>query len=523
MSVSFKRALDASAPKFFGVAALTILSIALAAPAFAQKSKDTLRIGFADPIEPADSYFFSKPEQGVITRSIYDGLIHFDDINGKFRPLLAKSWKWIDNLTLEMEIREDVKFHNGKKFTIDDVMYQLNWAIDPKSNHKQPRAVEWIKSVEKLSSTKFRIHAKKPDALALLRLAKSVWIYDSEQHAKFADKRDYGRKSFNGTGPYKITSFSENEGIMAERVDSYNIGAYWKNASNIKYIQALAIPDNQSRIAHLLTDRIDVLREISPDQTADLIKDPRFTSTALNGMNFTYFMLDATGRAGAKALTDVRVRKALFMAVNRQELAKNLLPEGTQLMDALCFKFMTACGYTTQPPAFDPEGAKKLLAEAGYKDGFELQIADYMQETAATAVKVSGDLHKIGIKANVQKYTFTTLRKARDDGKLQSLVAYYTMAGGPDASAGLDFFYREESRDYARDPLITGPMDKATEELDEEKRRVVYQAIFDRINDQSYVMTMTTLPTVFVHTKEIAIRPGSLEPYGALGRDFFWN
>jgi peptide/nickel transport system substrate-binding protein len=184
---------------------------------------------------------------------------------------------------------------------------------------------------------------------------------------------------------------------------------------------------------------------------------------------------------------------------------------------------MTACGYTTQPPAYNPEGAKKLLAEAGYKDGFELQIADYMQETAATAIKVTGDLHKIGIKASVQKHTFTTLRKARDDGKLQALVAYYTMAGGPDASAGLDFFYREESRDYARDKSILEGMDKAAEELDEEKRRAIYQTVFDRINDQSYIMTMTTLPTVFVHTKEISIRPGSLEPYGALGRDFFWN
>ncbi|MCD6073549.1 MAG: hypothetical protein K0Q70_432 [Rhodospirillales bacterium] len=514
--------MSASPTRVLG-AALAVLSLSLAAPALAQKSKDTLRIGFVDPIEPADAYFFSKPEQGVITRSIYDGLIHFDDINGKFRPLLAKSWKWVDTKTLEMEIRDDVKFHNGKKFTIDDVMYQLNWTIDPKSNHQQPRAVEWIKSVEKLSATKFRIHAKQPDALALLRLAKSVWIYDSEQHAKFADKRDYGRKSFNGTGPYKITTFSENEGITAERVDSYNIGAFWKNASNIKRIQAMAIPDNQARVAHLLTDRLDVLKETSTDQTADLIKDPRFTSTALNGMNFTYFQIDATGRAGQKATMDPRVRKALFMAVNRQELATKLLPEGTQLMDALCFKFMTACGYSTQPPAYDPEGAKKLLAEAGFKDGFELQIADYMQETAATAIKVTGDLHKIGIKASVQKHTFTTLRKARDEGKLQALVAYYTMAGGPDASAGLDFFFREESRDYARDKFILEGMDKAAAELDEEKRRGTYQAVFDRINDQSYIMTMTTLPTVFVHTKDVAIRPGSLEPFGALGRDFFWN
>ncbi len=498
-------------------------AVALAIPAYAQKSKDTVRIAFTDPIEPADAYFFSKPEQGAITRSIYDGLVHFDDINGKFRPLLAKSWKWINTTTLEMEIRDDVKFHNGKKFTIDDVVYQLNWAIDPKSNHQQPRAVDWIKSVEKLSGTKIRINAKQPDALALLRLAKSVWIYDADLHGKLADKRDYGRKSPNGTGPYKITSFNENEGISAERVDSYNIGAYWKNASNIKRIQAMAIPDDQARIAHLLTDRIDVLKETSPDQTRELVKDPRFASTALNGMNFTYFMLDATGRAGQKALTDARVRRALFMAVNRQELATNLLPEGTQLMDALCFKFMTACGYNTQPPAYNPEAAKKLLAEAGYPNGFEIAITDYMPETAATAVKVAGDLHKIGIKANIQKLTFTTLRKARDEGKLQALVAYYTMAGGPDASAGLDFFYREDSRDYARDKSITEAMDKGAAELDEEKRRKIYQDVFDRINEQSYIMTMTTLPTVFVHTQEVAIRPGSLEPYGALGRDFFWR
>src|SRR3954471_23364738 len=110
-----------------GAAALSLL---LAVPAQAQKSKDTLRIVINDMFGAIDPYNFPHDEGGSFYRTIYDNLVNFDEWNGKFVAGLAKSWKRIDNQTIEMELRDDVTFHNGDKFTAQDVKDTTEWLGD---------------------------------------------------------------------------------------------------------------------------------------------------------------------------------------------------------------------------------------------------------------------------------------------------------------------------------------------------------------------------------------------------------
>ncbi|MEE2998884.1 MAG: ABC transporter substrate-binding protein, partial [Pseudomonadota bacterium] len=117
--------------KFVQIIAL-IVSVAITSGAMAQKSKDTLRIGFADPISVVDLAYDPKPEIALTARIVFDGLVHYDDFTGKFYPLLAKSWKRINPKTMDFELRNDVKFHDGSEFDADDVVYTINWLISPK-------------------------------------------------------------------------------------------------------------------------------------------------------------------------------------------------------------------------------------------------------------------------------------------------------------------------------------------------------------------------------------------------------
>src|SRR5690606_1075780 len=131
--------------------------------------------------------------------------------------------------------------------------------------------------------------------------------------------------------------------------------------------------------------------------------------------------LDARGRSARKELSDQRVRKAIMMAIDRKSIAQNLIPGKPQLANAQCLPGMLACHVTTEPPAYDPVAAKKLLAEAGYPNGFDLVI---LSRTLARnpAVAVAGQLRQIGINATVDYRTVIGYRKARDDGELQIAV-----------------------------------------------------------------------------------------------------
>src|SRR4051812_29417433 len=122
-------------PRFAGgwTLALMLASVSAVMPAQAQKAKDTLRLAYADPISTVVEYDDTKPETGTTARAVFDTLMCFDREKAVFTPLLATSWTRIDDRTLEFKLRDDVVFHDGSKFSADDVVYTLNWVIDPKS------------------------------------------------------------------------------------------------------------------------------------------------------------------------------------------------------------------------------------------------------------------------------------------------------------------------------------------------------------------------------------------------------
>ena len=108
------------------------LATALTAPAFAQKSKDTLRVAINDVFSTLDSYHFPQDEVGYFVRAMYGTLVAMDEHTGKLVPQLAKSWRRISPTTLEFDLRDDVTFHSGNKFTAEDVKHTIAYLGDPK-------------------------------------------------------------------------------------------------------------------------------------------------------------------------------------------------------------------------------------------------------------------------------------------------------------------------------------------------------------------------------------------------------
>src|SRR6185437_11281044 len=131
-----------------GAAAAIAAAIALlsAQDARAGKADDTLNIAWDQPVDNVDAYFNTNREGILIARLVWDNLIERDPDSFEYKPSLATSWRWVDDLTLEFELRKGVKFHNGEAFDADDVVYTLNFVSDPANKVLNTTNVNWIKS-----------------------------------------------------------------------------------------------------------------------------------------------------------------------------------------------------------------------------------------------------------------------------------------------------------------------------------------------------------------------------------------
>lgn len=475
---------------------------ALAAhPALAQKSKDTMRIALAEALPVIDSYYSNSNDGSFYYREVYEPLVRYDDGIGKFTPALAASWKQIDDKTVEFELRQDVKFHNGKPFTADDVVHMHNWRADPKLRITAASRLQWIAKTEKTGPYTVRVISHEPTAPALNLLAANMFYYDSDIHSKLKEKSDYGKTPI-GTGSIKVNRFDANSQVLhVERFEEFNHGVkpVWK------YAQGVPIPDREAQTAHMIAGTIDVMRVANKSQYDDLPKLPHLVGYSRNQLTHLEMYLDARDRAKQPALNDVRVRRAIFMAVDRAELAKHIVPGEAHVVDSYCDKVMFACpefGLKQRP--FDPAAAKKLLEEAGYKDGFDMEIVTRALSREA-GVAIAGMLRKIGIRASVQHVTMNVYRDRRNEGSVQAVVADTPIGNMPDTSNAFRLYFGSEGSSFADDKEMFALEQQGLTTIDEEKRKAIYQKMSQKLFDDAYILPISNWPDTFVHTKDVKI------------------
>ena len=507
--------------KFIAAIAASTAIVAAAGPAAAQKSADTLRVGFYDPISVVDIAFDPKGETAFTARAVYDTLISFNEGTGKFEPSLAKSWKRINPTTIEFTLRDDVKFHDGSPFDADDVVYSINWLADPKVKFRIKSRFLWIKNAEKVDKYTVRVISKRPAAVALARLAISVPIMPSDAHGAIKNKIDFGKKPI-GTGPYRVTMVDSTKGIRFVRNDNFKHGSKANPPGTIKNIHIFPIPDVQTQVAQMITGGLDMMHNVPKDQTDALAADPRISVTISNSLLFRYIYFDSIGRSGNKALTDVRVRRALMHAIDRDAIRKNIFASGSVSMDAMCFEIQIGCAVGSKPPGYDPDKAKKLLAEAGHAKGLKLEITT-LTTSRRVAEAIAGYFRAVGVNASLKSVTFGAYRKLQRGGKLQALVHQWSSGGVPDVDATISFYFGSKARDYWNDKEIAGYRKQGGSTFDIAKRAAIYRKAFDRINEQGYMMPIASNPGVFVHSKDVRVEKGSISPFGAVMNRIHWK
>ncbi len=496
------------------VIALTAALAVAAGPALAQKSKDTLRIGFYDPIPGVDLVYDPKGETALTARAVFDTLIAYNERTGKFEPLLAKSWKTVDPTTYEFVLRDDVRFHDGSAFDADDVVYTLNFVADPKVKFRIKSRFLWIAKAEKVDSHTVRVTTKGPRAVAMARFAVSIPMFPSDVHGALKNKAAFGKKPI-GTGPYKVVAYSPNDGVRMVRNPDYRHGSPSRPAGSIENVHVLPIPDVQNQVAQLITGGLDMIHNVPKDQADNLAQNPELAVTVSNGILYRYIAFDAIGRTGSDDLKDARVRRALIHAIDRDSIRRNIFAggEAVQKMDSICKPIQIGCVFDVKPPAYDPGKAKALLKEAGKSD-LKLQVTT-LPEARKVAEAIVGYLRAVGVEASIKSVTFGAYRKLQRTGKIQTLVHQFSSGGVPDSDALVSFYFGSKARNYYGDKQIAGWMKEAGSTFDNAARETLYRKIFNRINEQAYIVPIASLPSVFVHAKDLEIDKGIINPFGA--------
>jgi peptide/nickel transport system substrate-binding protein len=504
----------------FGLAA----AVAFAVPAYAQKSKDTLRYPIQNSQSVLDTYLAPSSFSNIWEPTVFNNLLGFDPTKGQYTPLLAKSWSQPNPNTYELELRDDATWHDGQKFTADDVVYTLNYLIDPKVRLRFKPSWTWIDKVEKLSQTKIRIIAKEPVPDGLMWLSFGTPMYPRHIHQPMEDKQKFGARPI-GTGSYKIVRMDKNSGMIVERHAGFKPGPT-SPAAAIGRIVGEPIDDAGTLTATLLADKADVVVDLPIEEALELQKTGRFVVTMSPPRVGYIFLQFPTGAwAKAKPLADVRVRTAIMKAIDRKVLVEAVygaLSKGIEPMGALCSKEQLGCGYTKNVPDYDPAGAKKLLEEAGYPDGFDVTINAY-RDNVDDATAISGMLRKVGIRMSVVPIHTTQRAKMVTGGDVE--VGYFGWSGGNSFSVGPNVVRHFQTGEY---PAVEADLAKLAAPIqtimDDAERRKAAAKAFDYLTDNALAFAMVPNREVFTMTKEVGIvRPTDLRPSQISPHEFFWK
>ncbi|MFQ5937332.1 MAG: ABC transporter substrate-binding protein, partial [Acidiferrobacterales bacterium] len=359
---------------------LSVVALGLAVwatPLMAGKSNDTLIWATDREADVADPYYNNIRELVIIGHTAWDGLVLRDLDTGEFKPLLAMSWKWVDNLTLELKLRKGVVFHNGKKFTADDVVYTVNHVSNKDNGVLTYRNVSWMKNAEKLGKYKVRINLNKPFPAALAYLSNAAFIMPAGHYDKAPTRAD-GKKDFGavhpvGTGPYKITEVTPGERIVLVKNDKYLKGGP-KGQPQIGKIVFRTIKEMTTQVAELLTGGIDWIWDVPKDQAERLLGTGQVQVTNAKTMRVSYIQFDVNGKSGQDFFTKKKVRQAFAHAVNRPSIATNLVGPASAVIPSACHPAQFGCAQDVPKWEYNPKKAKQLLAEAGYPNGFEFDL-----------------------------------------------------------------------------------------------------------------------------------------------------
>ena len=487
-------------------------------------------------IQTADVQKTSKDYE--VPFNIFDRLVDVEvdaDGNSKIVPSLAESWDISDDgLEYTFHLRQGVKFHNGNDFTAEDVAYTFHRLLTVEggvntefidqikgADELLAGETDTLEGVEVVDDYTIKVTLKEPFAGFLASISSpGVSIYDSEATEAAGDQFGMDPAVTVGTGPFEFASWSFNNQLVLTRNEDY-----WKGASELPGVVIKIIPDTETQSMMFESGELDIL---DLDYAADSVD--RFTETypdqIVQGPRvcIVYFTMNFN----KEPFQDVRVRKAVQMSIDRQAILDALYGGRGQVEQGIFPHGLIGFNPDQEEIKYDPEAAKALLAEAGYADGFDMEIAadSSASDTMTMALEIVSDqLAEVGINAEIKNYDESTWLETRKSGELGSFMSTWSADYNDPDNFIYTFFGNEEktkirSINYP-DTEVMERVAKARTIVNEDERLAEYKALEEKIvhEDAAWVPMFSRLH-LFAVSKRVQ---GFAPMWSGLSDQLFYN
>lgn len=467
------------------------LTAAAAAAMFsAAAAAADLRIGVSSEATTMDPHFYNLTPNVEVNTHVFSYLIAYDE-KARLKPDLAESWRAIDPTTWELKLRRGVKFHDGSPFTADDVAFSFARAPKvPNSPASYGQYLARVAEVKVVDDHTIQLKTAVPYA-ALMHEIANVGIV-SRKHGEGSTTADYNSgKTMVGTGPYKFVEWVRGDRVVLARND-----AYFGEKPRWDRVIIRPLTNPAARTAALLAGDVDVVNNVPSADIARLKQDKNFSLFSASSLRVYYISLDSNrevspfvlgedGKPLAKnPLRDLRVRRVISKAINRSAIASRIMEGQAQPAGQYLPPGSPGTSAKLKPEAFDLEGAKKLLAAAGYPNGFALTIHgpnDRYPNDAKVVQTVAQMLARAGIKTEVdtmpRSIYFSRYSKlefsvgfagtSSDTGEVMDMLKYMTATYNPQKGWG------NGNRGRYSNPRFDQLLEQAYGTLDDAKRNAL--------------------------------------------------
>jgi len=487
------------------IARLRGLVVSLAVGAMAVEAfAANLTIGLGADVTALDPHYHNVTPNNNVASHIFGYLVQRNE-KSQLEPGLATEWKAIDPLTWEFKLRRGVKFHDGSDFSAADVVASIE-RVPTVVNSPSPFTAftKQIKEMVVVDPYTIRFRTATPYPLMPSDMTQVVMI--SRSAAKATTDDFNSGKAAIGAGPYKLVRYAKGDRIELARND-----AYWGGPTPWEKVTLRILPQDASRVAALLSGDVQAIENVPTTDVAQLRKDKRLTTYRIVADRLIFlhmdsdrdgspFVTDKAGKPLAKnPLKDPRVRKAISKSINRQAVVEKVMEGEAIPSGQLVADFLFGATKNLKPEPYDPEGAKKLLKEAGYPDGFGLTIHApnnrYVND-AKIAQAVAQMLSRVGIETKVVAMPSSTFFTQATDLKFSFMLVGWSTGTGEASSAlkALLMTYNREkgygtaNRGRYSNPKVDLLTEDALQTVDDVKREAYLQRATElAINDTGIV------------------------------------
>jgi peptide/nickel transport system substrate-binding protein len=443
-----------------------------AAPAMAQPAKLSLTVDLPGDAATLDPHLQWDTDSYTIYRNIFDNLIARDE-KGTIVPQVATAWKYVDDKTIEFDIRSDVRFHDGSALTPEDVVFSIRRIIDPALKSPQLSQFDQIVSADVTGPAKVTVKTATPYPALLAQLVKLSIVPK-------AYVQSAGDQKFNlnpmGSGAYRLKSWQK--GIQTELEANTT---YWRGKPPFEAVTFRVVPDVSTRVADLRTGKADLIRQLTPDEAVQIKRDPALQVLSTPTERVGYMFINAL----AGPTTDVRVRRAIAYSIDSKTLIDALLQGYAKPVNIL----LTPANFGYVPEVkgyeYDPAAAKALLKEAG-AEGASLTFLTSPAYDRRVVEALQQMIQDVGLKVEIvalDQPTFLRRRQGRPDEAGSLSIGRWSCAC-QDADGVIFPLFRSGGiwSKYAN-PAYDREVDAARAVLDNKERLAHYKKAFEILRE----------------------------------------